>query len=238
LFFDIETVALPGVEEFLPEPRVAANIKDPTKVAAAREEKLAEALERAPLDADLASVKLIAMQVGLDGAPTIALVVGQSPSKTKARKLSALMPAGGALVVTPSEVEAIQLFWGKLIACGGACVGYNILGFDIPFIMRRSMALHIDPGITPNLARYRTEPVTDLMATLFNYSWGEGVKKLKWLAARYGLTVTAPDVDGSKVAGLTDAELIEYGLSDLGLVTQLYRRMNRVYFSHWMPGDE
>jgi hypothetical protein len=214
-----------SVEDFLPEPKVDKRLKDQEQ---ARTDKIAEMIDRAPLDPDLATVKLISMQTGTHGEPTIILVPSKKVSKAKVLELSKLAPK----LFVEDEPTAIGHFWDKLNMCNGLAVGYNISGFDFPFLLRRSMDLEVRPGITPNLAKYRTEPVTDLMGILFGWSWGENIKKLKWVAKRYGLQVLAPEVDGAMVADLTDAELIEYGLSDLWVTVQLYQRMNGIYFQH------
>lgn len=83
----------------------------------------------------------------------------------------------------------------------------------------------------PNLAKFRTEPVTDLMMILYN--WGsDKYKGLKQVAKLYGIPNDCPDVDGSKVKDLSPQQLRDYQTSDVNLVIQLYERMNGVYFSH------
>lgn len=226
LFFDCESIALPHVEQFLPEPRVDKRLKDQEQ---AKADKIQEMIERAPLDSDLASVKLISMQIGVEGLPMICLVPAKKMSKAKAADLALLVPEGRLIV--GDETAVINKFWNGLNLCNGKCCGYNIMGFDLPFLLKRSMDLGIRPGIQPSLAKYRTAPVTDLMGILSNWSWGDNVKKLKWLAKRYDLEVLAPEQDGSMVADMTDAELITYGLSDLFVTVQLYEKMNGVYFN-------
>jgi len=230
LFFDIETVGMKDVESWVPEPKIDARVKDPDKIAAQREEKIAEAVERAGLDADLGVVRLISMQVGVTETPTILLVPSKKMPKAKASAFIKQYEPAKVLLVT--ETEAIVKFWGNLTMCNGCSVGYNTMGFDLPFLMRRSMDLGIQPGITPAMAKYRAEPTTDLMGLLFNWSWGENVKKLKWVAKRYGLEILAEEVDGSMVASMSDDELLVYGLSDLWVTVQLYQKMNGIYFNH------
>lgn len=226
LFFDLETVAMKQVEDFLPEPKIDKRLKDQEQ---ARIDKVAEMVERAPLDSDLATIKLISMQVGTEGVPMICLVPAKKLSKQKCRDLALLVPEERLMV--GDETAVITRFWEGLSLCNGKCCGYNIMGFDLPFLMKRSMDLGIRPGIMPSLAKYRTAPTTDLMGILSNWSWGDNVKKLKWLAKRYELEVLAPEVDGAMVADMTDAELIEYGLSDIWITVQLYKKMNGVYFN-------
>jgi len=162
-------------------------------------------------------------------------------TKKRIAELGDLAAAGGSAdnpgtLLVLSEYDAIQTFWGKLAICNGACVGYNILGFDLPFLQRRSMDLGVQPGISPAVSKYRTEPVTDLMGILFNWSWGENIKKLKWLAKRYGIDIPAGEDDGSMVKDMTDEDLIKYGLSDLHVTVELYKKMHGIYFNHFGGG--
>lgn len=260
LYFDIETVASADAVEWLPEPRVDSRIKDPVKVAAAIEEKRVEALDRAPLDPDLATVRAISSRITTGGPTLVCVVPGPGTPKVKATKkvdkyeataksvLSAAadiigLPKfdsvfkGGVTLKYLSEADALRSFWGQLIMCSGNNVGFNQTQFDLPFLMRRSMAQAISPGITPALSKYRAEPSTDLFGLMFNWAWGE-TKKLKWLATRYGLDpLVNPDkFSGGAVADMDDAELVAYALSDLHITVNLYRRMNGIYFSHTEVG--
>jgi hypothetical protein len=229
LFIDIETVASPDAQLLLPEPKIDKRIKDEVKIAAAREEKLAEALELAPLDPDLATIALISMQIGTQGDPTI-LLIDRPEIKISARLKKLLTTTCYTTIMT--EAAAIQTFWKYFAMCGGRAVGYNIISFDIPFLLRRSFDLGVKPAVIPNLAKYRVEPLTDLFCLLFNWNW-QGSKKLKWVCTRYGIEVLAPEVDGSMVKDLSPKELVEYGLSDLHATVELFKRMNGYYFAMW-----
>lgn len=126
-----------------------------------------------------------------------------------------------------TERYILGKFWQLMKQCRGRCCGYNISGYDIPFIMRRSMAVGVLPTMIPNLAKFRTEPITDLMMILYNWY---GYKGLKTVAAIYNLEVLAEGIDGSQVAGLTPDELERYQKSDVYLVQQLYAMMDGYYW--------
>ena len=216
LFFDIETRALPEACALMPEPKAPANFKDPDKIAAAVAEKKAEQIASAALDADYGQIVSIGYAINfpedhiVDPPVTVLLNTGQ-PGKT--------------------ESDLIVAFWKRFAECDGRCVGYNILNFDLPYLLRRSFALGVRPLVFLNMARYRTEPVTDLMAILYN--WGnDRYKGLKTVARLYGLPNDCPDVDGSQVETLSVDDLIKYQASDVRLVMRLYARMNGIYFSH------
>lgn len=229
LFFDLETQANPENLALASEPKAPANLKDPVKIAAAIEEKKAELIANAALDPDYGKILSIGMSYGDE---IDVLVVGDC-----------LINIDGTIEDTEgnpvsftqkefyTEAKIIEIFWHHFADCGGNCVGYNILGFDLPYLMRRSMALGVKVPFIPNLAKFRTEPITDLMAILYN--WGsDRYKGLKQVAKLYGITNECPDVDGSKVKDLTTEQLRAYQASDVKLVIDLYKRMNGVYFCH------
>jgi len=211
LFFDIETRANPAACALMPDPKAPANLKDPEKIAAAIAEKKTEQLDMAALDPDYGQIVSIGISYGEE---VNVWAIGQT----------------GTYNTRPlTEQDLISGFWDHLARVNGRCVGYNILSFDLPYLMRRSMALNITPPIVPILARYRTEPVTDLMAILYN--WGsDRYKSLKQVCHLYDIPNPLPDVDGSKVKDLTPAELIAYQANDVRLVLGLYERMQGVYF--------
>jgi len=133
LFFDIETATNPDAIGFLTEPAAPANYKDADKIAQYVTEKRTEQLQQAPLDADLGKVIAIALQRGLENSAEVCLV-GDSE--------------------TPDEEALLRFFWGNFIQLNGRVCGYNILGFDLPYLLRRSFALNIDVPLMPRLAKY------------------------------------------------------------------------------------
>jgi len=223
LFFDIETVAHPDVEQWveveepnLDEIKAPSNYKDEAKIKEYIERKRQEALEKAmeqyqakidkaALDPDLGMIRAIAMAPDAFAEPEVIL----APEDM-------------------SEPDLLKEFWYRMSNTMGRCCGYNILGFDLPFVLRRSFELAVTPSVKVSLARYRTDPVTDLYAILYN--WGPG-KRLKWVCERYGIDIPAgADVDGSMVAEMDAEQLREYVASDVVVVQALYERMRGIYF--------
>ncbi len=202
LYFDLETIANLDALQHAPAPEPAANLKDPEKIAKSIEEKRQEQIDRAPLDPDYGEIVTLGF---------------------------ATYPDGEVTVLHGDERAILTGFWAAFAECSGRCVGYNILSFDLPYLLRRSMALGIRPPFMPVLAKYRTDPVTDLMGILYN--WGPA-KGLKQVAKLYGLPVACPEVDGSQVGGLPLEKIIEYQVSDVKLTIALWQRMNGVYFNH------
>ena len=203
LFFDIETEANPDAIQFMPEPQAPGNYKDEAKIAAYIAEKKAEQTERAALDADYGRIVAIGLKVD-DSVITSQFATDGHDEK-----------------------DIIKIFWNFYASANGRSCGYNIIGFDLPYLLRRSFELGIKPSIIPNLARYRTAPTLDLMMVLYNW---QNFKGLKFVAERYGLDNPLPDLDGSQVATMDPETLRAYVENDVNLVYQLYKRMEGVYF--------
>jgi len=202
LFFDIETTADPTAIQMLPEPAAPSNYKDEDKILACIANKRIEQAEKAALDPDTGTVVAIGFM--------------------DAGKLHS-----GIVNATYSEKYIIELFWDLFAESNGQSCGYNIIGFDLPFLLRRSFDLGIAVPLRPVLAKYRTDPTCDLMAILYN--WGQA-KSLKWVCKRYGIDNPLPGLEGSQVSGMDAGTLKAYVENDVNLCVQLYERMNGIYF--------
>lgn len=206
LFFDIETTANPDAIALLPEPAAPANYKDADKIAQYVSDKKAEQIAQAPLDADLGKVIAIATQFGLENQVEVSLVGDPE---------------------TATEADLIKSFWSAYARASGRSCGYNIIGFDLPYLLRRSFELGINVPVFPRLAKYQTEPTIDLMGILYNWGTPRG---LKWVCKRYGIENPLPDLNGSLVAEMDQETLHKYAGNDVYLVVELYKRMCGVYF--------
>jgi hypothetical protein len=115
--FDIETVPLP-VEELLataPEFKAPANLKDPAKIAAAKEEKRAAYIERAALDWKTAQVVLVGFHDGREYSSFTGLESDV---------------IGGSLALI-----------GRLLNQGTSVGGHNVKAFDLPMLINRARLL-------------------------------------------------------------------------------------------------
>ncbi|MEN6318476.1 MAG: hypothetical protein ABFD82_06935 [Syntrophaceae bacterium] len=203
LFFDIETEVNPEAVDLIQVPSAPSNYKDPDKIAAYLAEKKEESLKNAALDADYGRIVAISMQVGLYGQ-----VITND-------------------INSDHEWRLLDNFWNAYNDSHGFSCGYNIIGFDLPYLMRRSFDLGIYVPIIPTLAKYRTEPTIDLMGILYN--WGQA-KSLKWVCKRYGIDNPLPDLDGSQVKDMDAETLRAYSANDVQLVVELYEKMQGIYF--------
>jgi len=202
LFFDIETTANQEAIDMLPEPTAPANYKDAEKIAAYIVTKRIEQAEKAALDPDTGKVAAIGLSVS--GKEIISINRNEA-----------------------TERDVIIFFWNRFAETNAHSCGYNIIGFDLPFLLRRSFALGIEVPIRPHLAKYQTEPTCDLMGILYN--WGQA-KGLKWVCKRYGIDNPLPDLEGSQVKDMDAETLRKYVENDVNLVVKLHEMMNGIYF--------
>ena len=78
-----------------------------------------------------------------------------------------------------NERELLRQFWARIAQDRPTLyITHNGLGFDLPFIKKRSMIQQVRPTVDINLAKFRTEPVYDTMAIWSNWDtrgWGLGM---------------------------------------------------------------
>jgi len=182
---DIETSAHPDAERMLPEFKHNAGTKDEALRAAQIAEKRAKALADAALDPDLCRIVAIGSWWDTDVDPE--------------------------LVLCPSERDeryALSDFW-RLYAQRRhehpytVIVGSNVLGFDLPVMVRRSLYLQVD---VPMLERgkYRHRDVIDLKSLLCDddrLAW----RSLDYYVKRFGCDVPHDPIDGAQIPALVAA---------------------------------
>jgi hypothetical protein len=129
------------------------------------------------------------------------------------------------------EARTLRAFW-KLIqnfdSRRDLFVGFNLLDFDLPFIRQRSIIHRVKPSISLCFARFRSQPVFDIM---WEFSSWRHRHKLDDLARVLGIESSKRDgVDGSTVYDLFLAgrhqEIADYCLRDVELTRMMYRRLN------------
>lgn len=212
IFFDIETVPLPDAElramipEFDPAEVKMGNIKDPQKIL----EKLAQAktsheeefFEKAALSAR--SGRVAAIGVMFD-------------DKFEYND--------------GDESGLIESFWNlarEAIGTADQMVGFNILEFDLPFLVRRSWKKKIR---IPNMALYgrRYDQWHDIFVDLRKvWLMGErspekGTSSLEGVAKYFGFDQKKGN--GADFYKMTDEEKRAYSEQDVRLVRKIWERM-------------
>jgi len=137
-------------------------------------------------------------------------------------------PQGALCWYGSDEKELLRQFWVRLGQTRPALfITHNGLGFDLPFIKKRSIIHQVKPSVEISLTRYRTEPVYDTMAVWSNWD-SRGWIKLEVLARV--LNVEAKSGSGKQVAEMWDKgqgkEIAEYCLQDTYVTYACYCRMN------------
>ncbi len=139
------------------------------------------------------------------------------------------MEARGAMAwYGPNERELLRRFWARLDQIRPALfITHNGLGFDFPFLKKRSIIHQVKPTMEIPLAKFRTEPVYDTMAIWSNWD-ARGWIKLDVLAR--ALQVETKSGSGEQVADMWEKgcgqELARYCLQDTYVTYACYCRMN------------
>jgi len=122
---DIETIPNMDVVDMIPEPKAHGGLKDPVKIAADIERKKSDAVGKMGLNPNFGRVCVIGYAQRVDGEVS-----------TSAHRLEE--------TTDEAERELLAAFWEKA-KMSGRIATFNGVGFDIPFIMRRSWLLGVRP---------------------------------------------------------------------------------------------
>jgi hypothetical protein len=139
----------------------------------------------------------------------------------------ALEPHSAVAWYGVNERELLRQFWTRLAQDRPTLfITHNGLGFDLPFIKKRSIIHQVKPSMDINLAKFRTEPVYDTMAVWSNWDT-RGWVKLDVLAR--ALNVETKSGSGTQVADLwakgQGREIGAYCLQDTYVTYACYCRM-------------
>ena len=136
----------------------------------------------------------------------------------------------GTLNFHLDEKRTLQNFWnliGSYKRSKLLFIGHNILDFDLRCIWQKSIIQQVEPPVSISFARYRSDPVYDLMWQFT--TWKHRIS-LDEMATLFGLESSKRDgIDGSRVYDFFLAgkhrEIGEYCLRDVELARQIYYRM-------------
>lgn len=217
IVFDIETGPLPDdqLEKVKPEFKAPGNLKDPAKIEAAIREKEQEWRDNAALSAVTGHVLAIGYTNERGGIATI--VVGDN-----------IEQADGSFK-TVDECLLLQGFWGSFQArqqTSVRFVGFNIFGFDLPFMIRRSWMLGIPVPYNVRKGRYWSERFVDLRE-----SWQLGDRmasgSLDVIARAFGVgEKNGSGADFAKTLKVDRHAAAAYLENDVNLTRLVDQRMN------------
>ena len=136
-----------------------------------------------------------------------------------------------------SEKEVIEHFLSladAVLSDGGLLVGHNIIGFDLPFLLRRGLkyGIRLPKTITNALAQYRPASLIDTMREWQFGNRAEGFVKLDQLAAFFG--TRRKNGDGAdfhkKFFGAPEErhEALEYLNNDVMMTVEVAQKMGLI----------
>jgi DNA polymerase elongation subunit (family B) len=134
------------------------------------------------------------------------------------------------------EKELLKHFWDWIAKHRPSLfITHNGLGFDLPFLKKRSIIHQVKPTMEINLAKFRTEPVYDTLAVWSNWET-RGWIKLDVLARALG--VETKSGSGQQVAEMWHAgrgkEVSDYCLQDCYVTYACYSKMT---FKEPLPSE-
>ncbi len=198
IVFDIETAPLELAADYIPQAEAPSNYKDPEKIAAYIADANAAALEKCALDVDLCRVVAIGWQTERDTDPS-AMHLGQNVS----------------------EQLMLKSFWN--LAQDMHFVGFNVLGFDLPVLLRRSLYLGV-PAPNVQIDRFRHPMVSDVMQAL-SFNGALKFRGLSFYAKRFALDQMEDGLSGADIGkAVTDGrwqDVEKHVLADVSKTAQL-----------------
>jgi hypothetical protein len=201
---DIETAPMKNAEDFVEVGAPPKNYKKPETIQQWKDTAWHLALDKASLDPDLCRIVAIGSMVA--GGPVQSMM-----ARTESE-----------------EREMLRSFW-RQITSDAILVGYNILQFDVPTLMRRSLYLGISNAPNFTLNKYRPSAhIQDLMLMLSM----NGILKyrsLTWYARRFGIALPDQTIDGAMIPHLVEAgaweQVAQHVEDDVALTARLAEKL-------------
>jgi hypothetical protein len=185
VFLDTEEAPLEDAEKWLPEFHYNKGTKDLALRAEQIATKRANALADAALDPDLC--RIVALGSWWDNEAEPALVLCHNESQ---------------------EAAALAEFWETYRTIRHehpytVMVGSNLLGHDLPIMVRRSLYLRIEVPLLER-GKYRHRDVIDLKNLLCDDEW-LAWRSLDYYVRRFQLDVPHDPIDGAQIPALVAA---------------------------------
>lgn len=126
------------------------------------------------------------------------------------------------------EHKVLQDFWevAKVI---NLFIGFNVMDFDLRFIYQRSVVLGVKPTVELIFARYRNNPIYDIMHEWKKWNMNASISldtlaKILGLASSKGGAIEGKDVAKAFEDGRI-REICEYCEKDVELTRKIYKKM-------------
>lgn len=221
--FDRSSIKDPGV--FDPASVKYGNTKDEAK----RKEKLDECMKKHQEEVENFQANLIKAE---NGYWSDIEQKGALSSLTGEVLLIGVLGNQAGLLHGAPEADMLVSFWSKFTqvrAANRKFVGFNIRGFDLPFLIQRSIILSVDIPEGVFDGRYLSSIFVDL-----NDIWMAGGRgfngNLDEICKACGLPGKPDDVSGADFAKLyrnveTQPQALEYAMNDLQIIRNLAIRI-------------
>jgi|TARA_R110002020_G_scaffold166144_3_gene353986 predicted PolB exonuclease-like 3'-5' exonuclease len=181
LIVDIETAPMRGVSNYVTAGEPPKNYKNADTIQKWRENALQNAIDKAALDPDLCRIVAIGSK-----APDSAV------QSTVASSYE-------------DERDMLEQFWRR-VTSDTIVVGYNIIGFDMPVLLRRSLYLNLPNVPHYSLNKYRpSSHLHDLMLML-SMDGALKYRSLDWYARRLGLPLPESPISGAEIPALVESD--------------------------------
>lgn len=218
--FDIETMPHPRevLEAQMPEFSAPGNLRDPLKIEAALQEKRLAYIDKAALSPITSRVCMIG-------------TVAQSRAKDDGVIADYLQPTDwlDQQKLDALEAEILGRFWNSVaeaIGQGMLVVGFNSHGFDLPFLVKRSLRHKVPTLLPPLTGRYPFRPPFLDLAEYWQMGRKEEYTSLDAVARFLG--VGEKIGEGKECAGLLMADpdkAVAYLHNDMKLTAGVARRL-------------
>jgi len=133
-------------------------------------------------------------------------------------------------ICNEDEKKVLESFWDAAEDVD-LFVGFNVMDFDLKYIIQRSMihGVRQRTKVRLSFARYRNEPIFDIMHE-WNQWGGRSNVSLDALARAMGLQTPKSKMDGSEVYAYYKKgkikEICDYCNADVEVTRKIYRKMN------------
>lgn len=130
------------------------------------------------------------------------------------------------------EKEILSNFW-EIAKDVDLFVGFNIIDFDLRFIYQRSVVLGVKPSRFITFARYRNDPIFDVMREWVKWNMQTFIT-LDVLAKALGIPSSkGGEIEGKNVAQAFEdgriKEICEYCEKDVEVTRQIYKKISFDY---------
>ncbi len=214
LVFDIETV--PAV--------------DLRKVPSTIAQAVAKHAERNEWDVS----KVMSLSPYFGQVVSLAVGNGEQDPRTQDVTVFVVPPAGASVAALPSwirpvsEPELLRAFW-TLAGHASCVVSYNGRGFDVPFMLGRSLIHEVPVRVDLLGSKYALRPHLDLYGVVAPGGFGRGPASLDVVCWALGLTSPKESMDGSMVASTYAkgdvGQIALYNAGDVRATTAVYQRV-------------